>query len=322
MERGIPSCVIQGDKQLAEERARSERILMELKESERILEILRTVSPVERKLDEPTITRWMALMAGQKSRGAIDLPFCEPVLSPSHPNAWFAKRFPEQIEKFGEAFFGGEHVDGLNEDAFAAILGSNARLCHQVVWFPDEKTFYFYDFRLDAFCPTTEEKLGLLTSQYLIRCAEDVKSKTAKHILRLRTPQNYKNVIASAKAMLAVNSSFFHGKDGKRRFVDGHYIEPDAIPSHELFVKKAFVRDVTGNLTVADAFCQYTRFCEDVHATPLTRAAFKDLVKEAIREEFQIRLRHDIVDSNSGRMTHGWRGITFNATRATHFSNN
>src|SRR5438067_9483656 len=99
------------------------------------------------------------------------------------PNKWFADKFPEQAQQYGGAFLEGTWTDAdglkrfipayLNEDFFAAILGGNTELGHQVVWCIQEETFYFFDYRVDAFCPTTEEKLKLLLSNYLVRGSQE-----------------------------------------------------------------------------------------------------------------------------------------------------
>ena len=99
--------------------------------------------------------------------------------STNNPNDWFTAKFPEQAQQYGSAFMEGTYTDAnglkrfipayLNEDFFAAILGGDKELGHQVVWYPPEATFYFFDYRVEAFCVTTEEKLKVLLSNYLIR---------------------------------------------------------------------------------------------------------------------------------------------------------
>ena len=61
-------------------------------------------------------------------------------------------------------------VVGMNDDFFAALLGGDRKLDHQVVFYVPEQQWYFYDCRFGCFVPTTEEKLMILLSQYLIHC--------------------------------------------------------------------------------------------------------------------------------------------------------
>lgn len=328
-EMGVPSGVIHSQQQFMEQQERSARILRQLRESDRILDLLRPVSAKPRKIDEPTITKWMKVMDESESSGVHEYPDD----SQCHlldPMEYFSMRFPDQTGRFGPAFFGSSAVgltrtifipDSINEDLFAAILGGDRRLGHQVVWSAEENTFYYYDFRKGAFCQTTEEKLNLLTSNWLIRCSQMCHDLSARGVLKLRNPQSFRAVISTAKAMLMADDLFFRGNNGHRRFIQGKYLEPDAIPAYKLFVKKALVRDPKGHVTVGDAFAVYTRFCDNIHTKPLTRAEFKDLVKEAIREEYQISLRHDVIDRSSGKQGHGWRGINVALTKDTYALN-
>jgi hypothetical protein len=139
--------------------------------------------------------------------------------------------------------------------------------------------------------------------------------------LKLRTPQTIKTVITTAKTVLEADKSFFHGKDGRRRYIDGRYIEPVDEPSYQVFVKRAIVREPTGKLTVGDAFHRYYQFCKDHAMQPLTRSEFKDLVAEIIRETFNLGLRHDVVDGR-GKQTHGWLGIDCRLLDASCFGQN
>jgi hypothetical protein len=59
---------------------------------------------------------------------------------------------------------------------------------------------------------------------------------------------------------------------------------------------------------LTDAFYRYHRFCKNVGEVPLTRTEFKSVVKEVIREEFRLRLPHDILDER-GKLQEGWLGL-------------
>jgi len=89
------------------------------------------------------------VVAETKSLGEIDIPKTGNFYPNLDPNEFFKRRFPEQTDKFGQAFFGTEQ---LSADFFAAVLRGDKRLGHQVVWYAPEDTFYFHDFRVEAFC--------------------------------------------------------------------------------------------------------------------------------------------------------------------------
>jgi hypothetical protein len=181
------------------------------------------------------------------------------------------------------------------------------------VYFASEDQWYCSDYRIDgAFFPTSEEKLGILASHFLIQCSQQCHVSTAKALLKLRAPQTIKNVITTAKAMLEADPLFFSGKDGHRRYVQGRYVESMDEPSYEVFVRKAIVREPEAKLTVGDAFHRYYQFCKDNAMTPLTRSDFKELVAEVIREQYGLGIRHDVVDER-GKQGHGWLGVRLDA---------
>jgi hypothetical protein len=293
--------------------------LEKLKESERILDVLRPISPAPRKLDQATIENFMKVLADINSGAGYEYGDDGQSMLAIDPNTFFSQRFSNQIKSWGPVFFGSQEfmngrttfvAESINDLAFAAILGGDPRLGQQVVYHPSEAQWYFYDYRVDAYSPTTDEKMALLASNWLIRCSQVCQPLSARAVLKLRTPQTIKNVITTAKAMLEVEKSFFTGKDGHRRYVDGKFIEPTEEPSYQVFVKKAIIAEPQGKVTVHDAFHRYYQFCRDNQMTPLTRQEFKSLVSEVIRAIFNVGLRHDIIGDNN-KQGHGWCGITY-----------
>ena len=242
--------------------------------------------------------------------------------SANDPNQWFMDRFPEQAQQYGPAFMEGTWTDAdglkhfipayLNEDFFAAILGGNRELGHQVVWCPQEEMWYFFDYRVEAFCPTTEAKLKLLLSNYLIRCSQNGPPLVdiTNLVVTFRQDNVLQRIVEKAKAVLEADRSFFQGKDGQRRFVDGRYIEPTAEPAHERFIKHVIVPEPSGSITVTDCYHKFHRYCRESKLVAPTRSEFQALLSDAIRDAFHISLRHD-VPSPSGKQTNGWRGITY-----------
>jgi hypothetical protein len=244
----------------------------------------------------------------------------KPDLHDSAPfNTWFDQKFPKAVEQFGSGFLEGryEDVDGythylpaaLNDDAWAAALGEKIRM----IYFPPEATFYFFDERVaegGAFCATSQDKVQLLLSNQLMRCAEacpplvDIEN----FVVKFRKPESLRSVVDKAKVILATTDSFFSGEKGERRIVRSKVVEPSTEPAHVQFVKKAIIRQPEAKLTLSDAFSRYYQFCENSGEQPLTRAEFKALMVEAIREAFSLGLRHDVRDS-SGKANHGWVGI-------------
>ena len=247
--------------------------------------------------------------------------------STNNPNDWFTAKFPEQAQQYGPAFMEGTYTDAnglrrfiptyLNDDFFAAILGGDKELGHQVVWYPPEETFYFFDYRVDAFCVTTEEKLKLLLSNYLIRCSQDCRSLVdiTNLVISFRQDGVLQRIVHKAKAVLEADRMFFQGANGQRRFLDGKHIEPNEEPSYRQFVKRAIIREPEATVTLQDAFHRYFQFCRNNQMHPLTRQEFKGLVAEVIREEFNLGLRHD-VPGEGGKQRHGWFGVRLDDVEA------
>jgi len=236
-------------------------------------------------------------------------------------NEWFKEKFPDAAKTYGPAFMEATVVDPdgvkqfipafLNDDFFAGILGGDSRLGHKVVYFAPEDTFYFYDPRVDAFCVTSEEKLKLLLSNYLVRCSQECGALTdiTNMVVKFRQDDVLKRVVQKAKAILEADRDFFSGKDGKKRMVTGKLVNPKDPPAHETFIKEAIVQEPDAALTVTECYHTYYRFCHSSGINPPTRKEFQALVVEAIRAAFNIGLRHDVPGPN-GKQANGWLGIT------------
>jgi hypothetical protein len=236
------------------------------------------------------------------------------------PNLWFAKLFPESAKLHGPGFLQGTYEDSnglrrfipiaINEDSWAHAIGGDRRLCHEVVWYSPEETWYFYDPKYDAFVPTTTEKMEALLSFYLLKCSQEMGSlvEIRPLVTTFRKSETLARVLSRAKALLLASGGYFEGKNGYRRMVNGQIIEPEQQPNYEIFVKQGIIKDPTTNLSVADAFHKYFVFCKQIGQQPLTRQEFKHLVAEVIRENFKVGLRHDIRGPD-GKQGHGWLGL-------------
>ena len=236
-------------------------------------------------------------------------------------NKWFSDRFPEQAH-YGAAFLEGTWVDGdglkrwvpayLNDDFFSAILGGDARLGHRVVYYPPEDTWYFYDYRVDAYRPTTEAKLKLLLSNYLIRCSQEMGClvDVTNLVVKFRQDDVLQRIISKAKALLEADRLFFEGAEGHKRMVDGRIINPGDPPAHEQFIKRVIVQEASGTITLTDCYHKFLRYCREIGKIPPTRVEFQSVLVDAIRSAFNIGLRHDVPGPN-GKQANGWIGIAY-----------
>ena len=320
-----------------QERQRQDDMVREIwRECEAVMNILRCVQPQDAVPEDEAFSRWkLAIQKETFDSKAVEggrigtfnswedvdqsaFVLHRPTSSvTSGHNNWFKSKFPEAFNLWGAPFHGGEinfHAGldqnspvSLNHDTLAGIISGSKRLRYKTVYLPTEDTFYVFDYLVAAYIPVSVNRLKLMCTKLFLSCAEDCSS--AFDIRKLANSDGHLSlIIQKAKAVCECERGFFTGPNGKRRFVNGAYIDPQTEPSYKQFVKKAIVRQPEAKLTVSDAFGCYHRFCNDNSMPALTRTEFKDLVSGIIRDQFDVGLRHDIL-GDGGKQTHGWDGL-------------
>jgi hypothetical protein len=194
----------------------------------------------------------------------------------------------------------------VNEDFFAAVVGGDKGLGHQVIFYQPELSWFFFDPAAEKYLPTSEGKLRLFISNVMMMCAEAMNQRfvDVEPLFggAFRSDKGLKAVIGRAEAMHAAGEDFF--KDEKNVRFDAP--ATDIVP--RLFVKEVLTEEPQGVLTVGDAFANHLSFSKIRGLTPLQRREFKSLIAEVIREEFGVGLRHDL-RSEDGRSSQGWSGL-------------
>ncbi len=278
------------------------------RESERILGILRTISSIP--VDIAGMDQWFSRVCKLGSEMDHDN---------RTPNDWFQMRFPEAVRQFGRAFFNetrpnlhGAQVEIpliLNEDFFAALLAGERRLGHRMVYCPSDG-FWFYDPRVDAFCPTSDSKVELLLSNYLVKCGEASESFADTRLLftEHRRPTVLNRILNKAKTVLDTDQRFFEGVNAARKHANGRVLKPATVSAHEDFIHNAFTRAEGGSVIVGEAYQEFLRYCQMGNLTRVEFTEFKRVAKELVLEKFQLGLRHDI-RTPEGRQTHGWKHL-------------
>ena len=189
------------------------------------------------------------------------------------------------------------------------MLGGEKGLGHQIVYCPGAG-FWFWDPAVDAFCPTTDAKMEVLLSNYLLKYREafraglDVLYLYEEH----RKPAMLKRVVNKAKAILEADESFFQGAEGYARFVEGKRVLPQPVASPIMFIQSAVSREEGAFMTASEAYREYCRYCERGGQLKVTLSEFKSMAAPALAEKFDANLRHDI-RTEDGRQTHGWKNI-------------
>jgi hypothetical protein len=151
----------------------------------------------------------------------------------------------------------------INEDFFAAMLGGERRLGHKVVCLPGDG-FWFKDPRVDAFCPTTDKKVEVLLSNYLVKCAENMRGNVDASLLIKdhRQAEVLSAIVKRARTVLEADPRFFEGLDAPRRFLHGRTVQPALLASPEDFIHHAFVPLQGASVVVSEAYQGFLRHCQ------------------------------------------------------------
>ncbi|TSA33865.1 MAG: hypothetical protein D4R65_07080, partial [Verrucomicrobiaceae bacterium] len=241
-ERGITSEQLKKQREHEQSMTRRDDMVRKWMESERILGILRPIQAHTEPVNQIIINDWYTTVEKRPFGTVTDV---------NRPSTWFHTRFPEIAEKFGPAMLEEVKDSGpfgmsarcnpvlLNKDFLAAALGGDRGLGHMVIFYPPEKRFYFYDPRVLAFCPATDEKIQLLASNLLVKAAEACSHKvdTRPLVDEFRKPAILRQIVKLAKTILQSENTFFEGEHGKARYIDGKLGQPSDQSTCILFVK-------------------------------------------------------------------------------------
>ena len=309
-EQGVPSNRLQEWKHQEARAQLAQEMTFRWRESERVLGILRSAGSVGDSHEG--IELWFAEVK------KIPSPEKRSVESPMWtPNLWLGTRFPDVLERFGAPFLEEEiasHPRGslirptvLNEDFLAAMLGGETHLGHRMVFLPGEG-FLFRDPKVNAFVKTSDQKVEILLSNYLLKCAENMGRNVDQKPLfkEHRRPSTLSSVVDRAKVILEADTRFFEGKNVQ--FPQRLEARPAAIPSPERFILMAFAVEEGSTVVVGEAYQKFLRYCREENWIRMDYREFKQAAREVVMEKFQLGLRHDI-RTKEGRQTHGWKHL-------------
>lgn len=278
--RGITAREVQYRKEqqtLDELRARWSR-------AEQMLQILRSVEFVQTS-DKARFVLWRESAEG-KGDGAIK-----------------AAEFPSSI---AEKTFGPVILPGnvANLELLAASLGH----CFSLVHVPDEGVWYFQDYSVGAFRPTTDAKVALLVSALITRRALEAPEPLRTQLIGMRPL--VMEIVTVARHLLAADPTFFSGELGAKRFIDGRLVESMKAPSYTLFAESHVEPMPEAILTMSHAYHRYWTFCQPRLFTPVRRTEFKEKFTNETLTRWGIGMRNDLVVGEKPRICQGWKGLT------------
>jgi len=215
---------------------------------------------------------------------------------------WFEQTYPASYRRYGAPI---EIVWGANHDTVASCLREGAA---RLVYHGPEGRFYYWDKDRAAYCPVEPEERILVVVRSILRRASEGMTRSEKVVwFGVWNEKTIDGVLDAARALLAVDFTFFNGEGAHRRFVDGKLVEPTTIESHQLFAEEAVQRDEAAILTVPEAWEGYWKFCSTHRLPPLRRTTFREKFRGETISRFGIGLRHDL---KIGKKTaQGWRGL-------------
>ncbi len=194
-----------------------------------------------------------------------------------------------------------------NIELLAASLGEFFRLVHV----PSERSWYFHDYAVRAFRPTTDEKVALLASVLITKRALDSPEPARTHFIGMRPL--VMDIVSVARHLLAADSTFFSGEQGAARFVHGRLLKPAKAPSYSLFAESAVELRPESVLTMSHAYHGYWKFCQSGLLTPVRRTEFKERFTNETLTRWGVGMRHDlrILSSPDARekVCQGWMGL-------------
>ena len=212
---------------------------------------------------------------------------------------WWSQKFPESWRLYGAPV----HWDEANLDFLASALGE---LPLGILYYPADAQFYFRDYAFEsAYRPVSQEKITALAKK-LVNESVHGAPLSLKEATR---PLFYAagGWVEHAKALLAVESHFFHGKHGHRRWAGARYIEAVEKPSVELFAEKRVEPRKGQVLSAPHAYQCYAEFCQENGLPAVKKTVFRVEFAREVKKRWKLGVRNDL--KADGRSFQGWREL-------------
>ena len=221
--------------------------------------------------------------------------------------SWWVDKFPQSARVYGEPV----HWNEPNLDFLASALGE---LPFGIVFYSPEDRFYFRDYIFEsAYRPTEDEKLVVLAKKLV---TESVAGTTRSFRETSRTLfLSAGEWVERAKSILVVEDNFFTGDGGRRRWIEGRYVEPVDLPTVSLFAESRIVHGKGHVLPFNEAYHLYYAYCREMGFPPVRKMLFKEIFSSEAKRRWKVGLRNDLkVD---GKSQQGWGGLSVSLESVT-----
>jgi len=277
-------------------------------QSERTLNLLRSKGQMPTPTQDQVDQAMLRFVQGLDLNRFPEIDESFPCVDPNH---FFEISRPQLVADWGWPFYTTvvegsqqEKIIGINSDWWGAFLGGDHRLGHDVVFFVPESQFYAFDVVLGCYVPTTDDKMRLWASQSLQNRAWGQDASLATTILQeFRTRKVFDTIITTAKAILAADESFFHGRDARPKW--GGVPKPGEVQVIvDTFVKEQVEQADGGIMPLGDILLQLGK----TSAVSANKKELTQTVNDSIRSTFNRGLRNDLRLPDN-RTVAGWKGL-------------
>jgi len=240
------------------------------------------------------------------------------------PNAYFAQIYPNLVPDYGFPFVTTvrkttdssdmlkprtEQLKGINTLFFAALLGGDRRLGHDVIYFIPEGRFYFVDPLIACYVPTTEVKMRFYLTHVLQERVWGYDADDAQLILeQFCTPKVLDTIIDQAKALLGAERGFFKGPRAYPRLTVENQESADIAATVRSFIKNQIDTDETSILTITECMNGLKTYSQETGVSLPSIKEVKAIVQTNIRNIHGRGLRNDLVLPDKTCVV-GWKGI-------------
>jgi hypothetical protein len=159
---------------------------------------------------------------------------------------------------------------------------------------------------LQLYKPTSPEKLQNYYRAMILRCLQEMSNDISKvnMFVEFRSDKTAKAVVNRAKSILAADSSFFSATSPHQRIKGPELHERLAC----YLIEQLFEQRPDSIVTVTQACNIFCKLPQQRNLGQLKRSMFREMMRDLVRDRFNLALRHDVPDSLN-KHQQAWKGL-------------